>query len=132
MPTHATVFNNECEWVLRGEVDLSAGAAVTATRGSNYTTTKTGTGVYTVVLKDSQALQLVEILHAIANFSRTAPATALGVRVTSVAQNATSGDITITLTTTALPTSGAATDTTAATTVDFQVVIRTCQMASVI
>lgn len=130
MPTLSTVFNNEFEWVLRGEFDLSAAAAVTATRGTNFTTTKTGTGTYTVVLKNAQALQLVEILSREANFSGTFPATATGVTVTTVTQNATSGDITITIVTTSGPTTGAATDTTAATTVDFGVVLRIGRLVS--
>lgn len=130
MSTLSTAFQNECEWVIRGEFDLSSAAAVTATRGTNMTTTKTGTGTYTVVLKDTQVLQLVELLHRDANFSGTVPATATGVMITTVTQSASTGDITITVVTTASPTTGAATDTTAATTVDFEVVIRTCRLVS--
>lgn len=130
MPTVTATINNECEWHLRGEFDISAAAAVTATRGSNYTTTKIGTGTYTVVLKDSSALQLVEILHREANYSATVPATALGVFISTVTQSASTGDITITIVTTAAATSGAATDGTAATTIDFEVVLRICKLVS--
>lgn len=130
MPTVNATINNECEWHLRGEIDINSSAAVLATRGSNYTTTKTGTGTYTVVLKDTAALQMVEILHREASYSASVPATALGVFISTVVQNASTGDITITLITTAAATSGAATDGTAATTIDFEVVLRICKLVS--
>lgn len=130
MPNITGVFNNECEWTIRGEFDISAAAAVLASRGTNTTVTKTGTGTYSVVLKNTGVLQLVEILHRKANYSATVPATALGVFISTVVQNATTGDITITVVTTAAATSGAATDGTAATTIDYEVVVRTCKLTS--
>jgi hypothetical protein len=125
-----SVINNECSYIIQGEIDINSSAAVLATRGSQLTTTKTGTGTYQVVLKDTSVLQLVEVLHREANYSVTVPATALGVGVTTVTQSASTGDITITIVTTAAATSGAATDGTAATTIDFEVVIRTCRLVS--
>jgi hypothetical protein len=125
------VINNAFTWSLNGELDLSAAAAVVAVRGDNYTATKTGTGTYTIVVKNSGALQLVHLLNREANFTgATLPATALGVTLTTVTQSATTGDITITLLTTALPTSGAATDGTAAVTISFGVIIRIGQLNS--
>lgn len=119
------VINNAFTWTLQGELDLSAAAAVVAVRGDNYVATKTGTGTYTVVVKNSGALQLVELLGRDANFTgATFPVTALGVTLTTVTQSATTGDITITLVTMANPTSGAATDGAAAVTIAFGVVIR--------
>lgn len=125
------VINNACTWVVQGELDLSAAAAVVAIRGDNLTATKTGTGAYSVVLKNSGALQVVELLGRDANFTgATRPATALGCCLDSVTQNATTGDITFVITTLALPTSGAATDGTAAVTVAFGAIIRTCKLVS--
>lgn len=124
------VLNNAFTWTIQGEMDLSAAGAVLAVRGDNFTATKTGTGLYTVVVKNSGALQLVELLGREANFAQTLPATALGVTLLTVTQSTTTGDITLTITTTALPTSGAATDGTAATTVVFGCVIRIGRLVS--
>lgn len=125
------VVNNACTWTVQGELDLSAAAAVVAIRGDNMTVTKTGTGQYTVVLKNSGNLQIVELLGREANFTgATRPATALGVSLDTVTQSTTTGDITIILTTLALPTSGAATDGTAAVSIAFGAVIRTCRLVS--
>jgi hypothetical protein len=125
------VVNNACTWTIGGELDLSAGAAVVASRGDNITFTKTGTGQYTGVLKNSGNLQLVELLGREANFAgSTRPATALGCCLDTVTQNATTGDISIVITTLANPTSGAATDGSAAVTIAFTTVIRTCKMVS--
>lgn len=125
------VLNNECTWTISGELDVSAAAAVVAIRGSNLSVTKTGTGQYTIVLKNAGALQLVELLGREANFTgATRPATALGCCLDTVTQSATTGDITLILTTLALPTSGAATDGTAAVTIAFAVVVRTCKLVS--
>jgi hypothetical protein len=135
MPTLASTANTECEYTIDGEFDLSSSAAVTATRGTGLTVTKTGTGTYTVVLANRWGIQLVEIINRWAGFSATSPATATGVGITTVTQASATvagnaGDITITVVTTANPNTGAATDTTAATTVDFQVVFRTCRLVS--
>jgi hypothetical protein len=125
------VINNAFTWSINGELDLSAGAAVVAIRGDNLSVTKTGTGQYTIVVKNSGALQLVQLLNREANFcGATRPATALGVCLDTVTQNATTGDINIIVTTLANPTSGAATDGTAAITVSFGVIIRIGQLNS--
>lgn len=131
MSVITSVNSNECTWVVQGELDLSAAAAVVAIRGSNLTATKTGTGQYTIVLKNAGSLQLVELLGREANFtSATRPATALGCALDTVTQSTTTGDITLILTTLANPTSGAATDGTAAVTIAFGCVIRTCKLVS--
>lgn len=127
--THGSIHNNESEWVIRGQFDINSSAAVTASRGSNATVTKTATGTYTVVLPGALGLPLVELLQATATYSSTVPATALGVRVSSVAQ-ATDGTITITVKTMASATSGADTDGTAATTINYDVVIRVNKMGN--
>ena len=125
------VVNNACTWTIGGELDVSAGAAVSALRGDNMTAVKTGTGQYTITLKNSGNMQLVELLGREANFAgATRPATALGVCLDTVTQNATTGDIAIVITTLANPTSGAATDGTAAVTIAFSTVIRTCKMGA--
>lgn len=110
------------EWVIRGQVDISAGAAVTATRGTGMSTTHPAAGTYTVTVAQCN-LTLIEVVSAMACFSGTVPATALGVRVNTVVQNA-DLSLTIGLKTMANATTGADTDTTAATTLNFQVVLR--------
>lgn len=130
--TNVQINENEGEWHIRGEIDLSAAAAVLANRGSNQVVAKTATGTYTVTVKGTQALKLVEILDRRVVFNGTVPATALGCRISSVANGSgvNSDDVVITLKTMASPTSGADTDTTAATTLSFQVVIRTIKMGN--
>ena len=128
------IVQNEFEWQIRGQCDLSAAGAVGATRGTNQTVTKTATGTYTVVIKGTQALKLVEILSASAWMSGALPVVvALGARVASVVQ-ATDGsdDITITLKTTATAGgSGADTDiTTNAVTFNWFVVLRVGKMGN--
>ncbi len=130
MASPNSITHNAGEYVIRGQVDLSAGAAVVATRGDNLVTVKAATGSYNVTMKGVNAVRLVEILDGRANFMGTVPATALGVRVNTVTQTAGTDDVVINLRTMALPTSGADTDTTAATTVSFQVVIRTLKMGA--
>ena len=125
MSVATAVYNNEGSWVIQGELDVTAGAAVSAIRGSNLSAVKGTAGQYLITLKNSGALQLVELLNREANFAgATRPATALGVCLDTVVQNATTGDILITVTTLASATSGAATDGTAAVTISFGVVIR--------
>lgn len=130
--TNVQINENEGEWHIRGEIDLTSAAAVSTIRGSNQVAAKTATGTYTVTVKGTQALKLVETLDERVVFARTVPATALGCRISSVANGTgvNSDDIVITIKTMALPTSGADTDTTAATTLSFQVVIRTIKMGN--
>lgn len=123
------VFNNECEYIIRGQLDLSAGAAITATRGTNLTATKSATGTYTVTLKGVNAIRLVEMLDQSVNFANGVPVTALGCRVSSVTQTAGTDDIVIVIKTTATG-GGADTDVTGATTLSFTIVIRTCKMGA--
>lgn len=122
--TNQGFFNNEGQWDIEGQIDLSAAAAVVASRGSNATVTKTATGTYTVVLPGSLGILMFEILNATTFYSGTVPAAALGNRVASVVQSAADGSITITLKTSAAATSGADTDTTAATTLNYRVALR--------
>lgn len=135
MATLASTANTECEYTIDGEFDLNSSAAVIATRGTGITVTKTGTGTYTVVLANRWGIQLVELINRWAGFSGTQPVTATGIFVGAVTQASSqvagnAGDITINITTTLNPQGGAATDTTGATTVDFQVVFRTCKLVS--
>lgn len=131
MPFITATSQNACSWTIEGELDISAGAAVVAIRGDGLSAVKGTTGQYLITLKNTSALQLVELLGREANFTgATFPATALGVTMTTVVQNATTGDITITLVTTANPTSGAPTDGAAAVTVAFECTIRTCKLVS--
>ena len=127
---HNQTIQNEYEWVIRGELDITAGAAVSAIRGTNMTATKNGTGTYDIVVKGTSALKLVELLGRNVGFAGTVPATATGCRVSSVTQNSSTDDITITLKTSLNPSTGADTDTTAATTLSFQVVIRVGKMGN--
>lgn len=134
MPNITQINQNEFEWQIRGEFDLTSAAAVIAgsVRGTGMTVVKGATGRYDVTVKGTAALRLVRILNRRANFTATSPATATGVQITTVTQNAGTDDIVITIFTTANPTTGAATDTTAATTISFEVVLQTAQMSAVI
>jgi hypothetical protein len=127
---NVTRFNNEARLVLECQFDLNSSAAVIATRGTGFTVTKTATGLYTAVFSGVQALKLVEVLSNKASYCNTVPATALGVYVRSVAQanNDVNSPITITVATSALPTSGADIDGTAATTVSVEAVVRCASM----
>jgi hypothetical protein len=129
MQTQETI-QNACQYDISGEVDLSAAAAVTATRGDDMTTVKTGTGLYTVTIKGNKGFMLVELLGRDANFTQGKPTTALGVRVSTVTQTAGTNDIVITLNTMAAATNGIDTDGTAAVTVAFRVLIRHCKMGA--
>lgn len=128
--TNTQIIQNEFEWHIRGQVDLDSSAAVTANRGTGQTAAKTATGTYTVTVKGSQALKLVEILDQRVNFANTVPASATGCRISSITQSATSDDVVITIKTMASPNTGADTDTSAATTLSFQVVLRVGKMGN--
>lgn len=131
MANTVTTFLNERRMEIEGQIDLSAAAAVSAGRGTGMTFTKTAAGTYTAVIAGAFfAGKLVEILDSSANFSGTVPATALGVRVSSITQDANTDAVTITLKTSAQATTGADTDTTAATTISFRCVLRVGKMGA--
>lgn len=126
--TTVTVYNNINSHTFEGELDLTSGAAVSAVRGDSLTATKSGTGTYVirVAARDQGHPQVFETLNRSAQYVNTTPATALGVKITTVAPEASSGDILITLVTTATAGgTGAAADTTAAATISFRVTART-------
>lgn len=131
MPNTVTRYSNEHRYEIEGQIDLSAGAAVTATRGTGLSAVKSATGTYTVTLAGPAAIKLVEILHASSNFSNGVPTTALGSRVSSITQtsNDTSDPIVIVVKTSATA-GGADTDVTAATTLNFRVVLRVGTMTA--
>lgn len=130
MSVATSKFMNEHRLELEGEIDLSAVAAVTAHRGTG-TAAKTAAGTYTVTIPAAIAdgLPLVETLKRDVQFAGTVPATATGCRISSVAKNA-AGDLVITFKTSASPTTGADTDTTAATSLSYSVVFRTQKMTA--
>lgn len=130
MTTQQTL-ENEAEWSIKGQIDLDTDASVLANRGSNQTVEKTATGEYTVTIKGTANLKLVEMLNERCNFSRATPATAKGCRVDDVSQDTSTDDVTIVLKTTAnAEGSGADTDTTGAITLNYEVVIRTAKMGN--
>lgn len=126
-----SVQNNLNAHDICGEVDLSAAAAVTAVRGDSISCTKTGTGTYVVRVsaRDQGSPAVFELLHRGAHYVNTTPATALGVKMTTVTVDttpATKDDILITLVTTATAGgTGAAADTSAVATIAFSTKIRT-------
>ena len=123
-----SVQNNLNALDIEGELDLSAAAAVSAVRGDSLTATKTGVGTYVVRVnaRDQGYPMVFETLNRSANYVNTTPATALGVKMTTVAPEATTGDILITLVTTATAGgTGAAADTTVAATIAFRAKVRT-------
>lgn len=129
--TNQNYTQNEGEWSIRGQIDLSAAAAVTANRGTNQVAAKTATGTYTVTVKGTANLKLVEMLDQRVAFANGAPVTALGCRISSVTQTAGTDDIVITIKTTLTAGgSGADTDVTGATTLSYEVVIRIAKMGN--
>lgn len=99
--------------------------------GDGVVVTRTGVGTYTVVIKGTSAVRLVEDFGFIVGFQgAAAPAGALDARVTTITQ-ATNDDITINLTTVAT-TGGAAADLTSTTTVVLQGAIRIIRVDGVI
>lgn len=125
-----TRYQNEHRWEIEGQIDLSAAAAVSASRITGATVSKTAVGTYTVVLSGSKALKLVEILDQRVNFANGVPAGATGCRISSIAQDSNTDAVTITIKTMASPTTGADTDTTAATTLSFKVTLRVGKMGA--
>lgn len=137
MPTGEAVFQNYAEFSIKSQVDLSAAAAVGATRGDGATWAKTGTGTYTCTIKSGGGMRLVEQLGALAFFSGSAPGLAQFCRVSSITQTADSDNIVITVKTQALQVTAVNTDATlidrdtnAATTLNVDVTIRTAKMTN--
>lgn len=116
------VHTTSNEVVVRGEIDVSAAAAVSAVRGTGVSATHPAAGTYTVTVTQVNKT-LTNLISEAAGFARSVPATALGVRINSVVQNA-DLSLTISIKTMANATTGADTDTTAATTIWFQVVFQ--------
>lgn len=138
MSTNVAIYNNYGRYEIEGSFDLSAAAAVlpitigtdsVTCRGDNLSCAAGGTGTYTVTLKGTGNLQLVETIFADAAIRATTVAAALFARVSSVTQS-TNGDIVITVLTTSA--AGAAIATTAAITVGFQVVLRNIRVNNVL
>lgn len=130
MPTMKNINQNDGEWQIRGEFDLSALAAVAATRGDGLSTAKTATGTYVVTVKGSQGLRASQTLFRSADFvGASVPATF--VRVTSVAHAAAPNqdNVEITLVTSATK-GGAAADVSALTTVAFECTVRSGNIGS--
>lgn len=125
-------IQNEYEWSIKGSFDLNASAAIIASRGSNQTVTgPSPAGTYSIVVKGSGALKLVAVFLARTNLSLGTPTTALGCRITAITQNANTDDVTITLLTTAgAGDTGAAANTTAAITVNYEVVLQCGKMGN--
>lgn len=124
-----SIIHNACEYTIRGQIDLSAGAAVTANRGDDQTVSKTATGTYTVTVKGVKAIRLVEVLDQRVNFANGVPVTALGCRISSVTQTAGTDDLVIVIKTSATG-GGADTDVTGATTLSYEVTLRNCKMGA--
>lgn len=95
-----TRYQNEHRWEIEAEVDLSAAAAVTATRGTGIVCTKSSTATYTFVIKGTSALKMYAVLNRDADVYGT-PATIARANITSITQ-ATDGsdDITVVVKTT--------------------------------
>lgn len=99
------IYQSEGSWVIRGSFDISAAAAVVpitivggtkTMRGDNMSVTKTaGTGKYTVVLKGTAGLKMVEILDFAASLGLGTPAGAFNARIDSITQNTSTDDISI-------------------------------------
>lgn len=98
MPNANGISQNEGVWYIEAEADLSAGAAVTATRGTNIVCVKTGTGTYTFTVKGTSALKVYEVLNRFADLGG-APAGAFWGKVTGITQTAGTDDVVISVST---------------------------------
>lgn len=124
-----TVFGNSHRFEMEGQCDISAAAAVTATRGQGASGARSAAGVYAVTIKNPGELKLVEVLHAEASLMDATVGTVKDVGVVSLAQDSESGDITMTFRT--VDAAGANVDeATSALTVSWSFVIRTARMTN--
>jgi hypothetical protein len=129
-------FWNEARMVIEGTFDLNSSAAVLSitypagqtktVRGKGMTVSKTGTGTYVVVVKNSSSLlgatfQPVEFVGGDACIVASTVATALSARLGAAPTVDANGNLNITVIT--AQTTGAAADTTGAITVAFEVVL---------
>jgi hypothetical protein len=120
----SSVFGNSYRFEMEGQCDISAAAAVTATRGQGASGARSAAGVYAVTIKNPGELKLVEVLDAGASLMDAAVGTVKDVGVVSLAQSATTGDFTLTFRT--VDAAGANVDEAASTlTVGWRFVIRT-------
>ena len=121
---------NEGAMYINAEVDLNASAAITATRGTGVTASKTGTGAYTFTWKGgTRGIKLVEVLTRTCDLSGT-PAAAFWGKVTGVSQTVggtSDGDIVVTVNTLSHAATPAATDTTGACQLSVMLCIRCCK-----
>jgi hypothetical protein len=119
---------NEGKWEIEMEADLSAAAAVSATRGTNVTCTKSGTATYTFVVKGSSGLKLYEMLHRQADIAGT-PATITRAIITSISQ-ATDGSDDLTCVVKTTNAAFTETATTGACTLSVQLKVRALRMGN--
>ncbi len=137
------IVQNDGEWIIKGLFTLASGGAVTAlsnpdgsTRtmnGDNMSVVKAGgTATYTVTLKGTANLKLVEVLEADANLCLGTQTTAFRAHVTAVTQSASTDDITITISLFSNASPPVAAETGAAISVSFRVTVRTRRMGGVI
>lgn len=122
---------NSAEVDFACEFDLTAAAAVLATRGDNVVVTKTGTGTYTAVFKGTDGLKLYEVLgHGPSIRAATINGNVQTVQVTSIVQGGGTynDDITVSLTT--KTNAAAAADTTSALTVCLWFAVRHHRMTN--
>lgn len=129
MPNLASVSQNEGTWYIEAEADLSAAAAVTATRGTNIVCAKTGAGTYTFTVKGTQALKMYEVLNRFADLGG-APATAFWAKVTGITQTAGTDDVVISVSTLTNAATPAAADVTAGCVMSIGVALRTVRMGN--
>ncbi len=130
MPNTTARNQNPNKWEIEMEADLSAAAAVTATRGENVTCTKTGVGTYNFVIKGTSALKVHATLNRDARLHGT-PATAFDARITAITQ-ATDGsdDVTVSVTTLTNAATPAAADTTGACVLSVSLTLQCARMGN--
>lgn len=128
MPNVVTRYQNEHRWEIEMEADLSAAAAVTATRGTNITCTKSSTATYTFVIKGTSALRMSAVLFRQTDVSGT-PATISRANITSISQ-ATDGSDDITVVVKTTNTTFVETATTGACTLSVKLVLQVGRMGN--
>lgn len=126
---NTAIYGNSATFRMEGQTDISAAAAVSATRGGGASTAKTATGVYKVTITNPSELRLVTKLNAHATLEDAAVGTVKDAGLVSLAQNSTTGAFELTFRT--VDAAGADVDeATDALTVNWSFVIQTAKMTN--
>lgn len=131
MPTQESVYSNFASFTIEGQVDLTAAGEISAVRGDGLSCTYSGSGgSYPLVYKGGGGMKLVQVLSSAAWPSDTQDSATTAGSIESVAQDADSGNITVTFVTQNAAGGAATEEATAVVTMNVRVVIQTARMSN--